>query len=409
MFRSTRLRLTLLLVGLSALVYILVVGIGASVFHQALTESLDQELNSLTAELTPTIDYDNAVLALDKDSSHIHPKRLPFVVRVSLFDPQGKLLTHTGPAGSTAVEPQKHEVKVNGQSLRTLCSPLYTDKEKIGYLQIQLPTDLRDKNTHEFVVSMVKALPALIVFMGAAGYFFTGIAMKPVEKSFASQRRFVQDAGHELKTPLTIAQATLENLKRELGETTSHKDRLTALARSIERMSELVRDLLYLSTAESKQLNQSVSPVVLDETMHEAVQELKPLFEKKGVNLIESREAGSASVAGNKEAIYRVISNLLSNALRYTETGGTVNISSSLRGKQVFIRVQDSGCGISAEAIPFIFDRFYRVDNGRARQDGGSGLGLSITKAIVESHGGNVTVASVVGSGSTFVVQLPHA
>jgi signal transduction histidine kinase len=150
------------------------------------------------------------------------------------------------------------------------------------------------------------------------------------------------------------------------------------------------------------------APVPLDELIADAVQEFRPAFAEKKISL-NVHALQPAVVQGDRDSLYRVFSNLLQNALRYTDSGGSVDINMANDSGQARVSVTDTGIGMSSEDLARIFDRFYRADKSRSRAAGGSGLGLAIVKSICEYHKGSISVQSVEGKGSTFTVKLPMA
>jgi signal transduction histidine kinase len=157
---------------------------------------------------------------------------------------------------------------------------------------------------------------------------------------------------------------------------------------------------------ESPQLETKRVPIDLDKLVHNLLEEFDELFKAKGVEL-KGSTIQSAPIYGDPDSLKRLVTNLLQNALRYTEPGGSVVISVENTPRFAKLKVADTGIGIPADSLPRIFDRFYRVDKSRSRQAGGVGLGLSIVKAIVDAHKGKVEVHSKVDSGTVFSIMLP--
>jgi heavy metal sensor kinase len=236
-----------------------------------------------------------------------------------------------------------------------------------------------------------------------------------LDRSFQQARRFSADASHELKTPLTAIRGEAEvALMGELAPE-EYRRSLQSILESSERMSEVVESLLLLSRVDAGQDLIRTDPVELDALARAAVDRLAPYAREQGVALGLGSLAG-VTVAGDPLWLNQVLTNLITNGLKYTPAGGTVTVSVAASGDLAEITVTDTGIGIAAEHLPHIFDRFYRVDSGRARsqapgakQPGGTGLGLSITRWAVEQHGGTLHVDSAPGRGSTFRVRLPPA
>jgi two-component system OmpR family sensor kinase len=225
-----------------------------------------------------------------------------------------------------------------------------------------------------------------------------------LDQAFSTQRRFLADASHELRSPLAAIRTNVEALLR--GADSDPKEReasLRAIARETDRMGRLVADLLALARADAGQpLVQK--RVELDAVLIEAYQQERRLAEGVELNLGELEQV---QVLGDPDRLKQLVLNLVDNALRYTPPGGEVTLDVTREGDWAVLRVSDTGVGIPREHIPHIFDRFYRVDSPRTRHSGGTGLGLAICKWVAEAHGGRIEVSSTVDSGSVFSVYLP--
>jgi signal transduction histidine kinase len=220
------------------------------------------------------------------------------------------------------------------------------------------------------------------------------------EAMLAQQRRFVADASHELRTPLTSVLANLEILAEDLEH--EHGEVAEAALRSTQRMRRLVADLLMLARADAGRDAPHVECDVA-EVAREAVTELQPMVGERSLEL----DAEPARVLGSTDELYRLIRNLLENALHHTPEGTAIRASVHRQGKRVLVTVADDGPGIPPELAPRLFERFVR---GSGESGGSSGLGLAIVRAVAESHGGSVTLDQSNGAvGARFVVDLPAA
>lgn len=228
-----------------------------------------------------------------------------------------------------------------------------------------------------------------------------------LESAFESQKQFIQDASHELRTPIAIAQTNIEVIQMEEEATTTDYERLTEVLKlSLERMSRLSDNLLQLSDANQDQAKSSV--VDMATLLHEVAHEFDGRAKAAGLTVEAEPASQNMLVNGDPLRLKQAISNLVDNAVKYNRPEGTVKISARVEDSQVVLQVQDNGVGISQTEQQHIFDRFYRVDRSRARAQGGSGLGLAIVKKTVEDHGGTVSVGSAPGEGSTFRISLPR-
>jgi two-component system, OmpR family, sensor kinase len=219
------------------------------------------------------------------------------------------------------------------------------------------------------------------------------------------QRRFTADASHELRTPLSTLSLEVEwALARERGAA-EYRETLETCHRAAARMRAVIGGLLTLAQADAGELALRRVPVSLEQVAHEVVTQLRPLAQGRKVNLRVSGDG--AEVAGDPDLLREVVTNLVSNAIHYNRDDGRVEIIVWKDETSACLRVADTGIGISPEDLPRVFERFYRADKARARDAGGAGLGLAITRWIVESHGGQVTCTSEVGGGTRFLVRLP--
>ncbi len=222
------------------------------------------------------------------------------------------------------------------------------------------------------------------------------------------RRDFVGNVSHELKTPITAIRVLVETLLDDVDLDLVTRQRfLTKILDQTMRLSTLVTDLLNLSRLESKDTALEWGDVDLRDTAETASQALLPAAEVRGVEVEVLKPDSALEVRGDAEALRQVATNLLDNALKYTPRGGKVWLRLRADGPSAIIEVEDTGIGIEQRHQARIFERFYRVDKARSRELGGTGLGLSIVKHVVLAHGGEVSVVSKHGKGSTFRVRLP--
>jgi signal transduction histidine kinase len=228
-----------------------------------------------------------------------------------------------------------------------------------------------------------------------------------LETSFDAQKQFIQDASHELRTPIAIAQTNIEVLEMDNNVTVTDYKRLTDILKmSLERMSALSEKLLLLS--EGAQGRSKWSQVDIQTLIDEVTAEFRAKASMAGITLEIVPIPEGTFVEGDALRLKQALVNLVDNAIKYNQPGGKVKISADVIDSRVVIKVQDTGIGISSADQQHIFDRFYRVDKSRSRAQGGSGLGLAIVKKIAEEHGGTVSVESTPGTGSTFSITLPR-
>jgi heavy metal sensor kinase len=228
-----------------------------------------------------------------------------------------------------------------------------------------------------------------------------------LEAAFAHQVRFTSDASHELRTPLSVILSQTQTvLARERGPA-EYRHALEACQRAAQRMRKLTESLLILARLDAGQESMKREQVDLAKVAQECVDLVRPLGAERGIEF--QMDPGPAQCHGDMERIGQVVTNLLANAIQFNKEGGKVAVLTFTEDHTAVLRVTDTGEGIPATDIPHIFERFYRVDKSRTGAQGRSGLGLAISKAIVDAHSGTIAVTSQPGVGSTFTVKLPAA
>lgn len=246
-----------------------------------------------------------------------------------------------------------------------------------------------------------------IVLTFFASYFMAGRALVPIKKSWERQKKFVADASHELRTPLAVIQTNLDIVRGSPEETVaSQMQWLENIDTESRLMAKLVDDLLFLARADSQQELVSMDHFPLAPALDEVVKAFEPLAERRGIKL-NYKKAPDISLYADRTRIKQLVSILLDNGLKYTPGGGEVTLEVKNPGHGAEIIVSDTGEGIAGEHHGKIFERFYRIDKARSREDGGAGLGLAIAGSIVKAHHGTIRVRSAAGEGSTFIVSLP--
>jgi histidine kinase len=229
-----------------------------------------------------------------------------------------------------------------------------------------------------------------------------------LEKTETMRRQLIGDVAHELRTPLTTIQGYMEGLID--GVLPADEATYQAVYREADRLKRLVSDLQELSRVESGAYELERRPISVASLIDEICKRLEQQFAEKGVKLEVVVHKNLTEVTGDEDRISQVLLNLVGNALQYTPTGGSVTISAERKEDEIQITVSDTGIGISSEHLQNIFTRFYRVDKSRSRAGGGSGIGLTIAKHLVEAHGGHLWANSAgLGKGSAFIFTLPVA
>ncbi len=218
------------------------------------------------------------------------------------------------------------------------------------------------------------------------------------------RRRLTSDMAHELRTPLTVLKTHIEAFLDGVWEPS--QDKLKEIDNEIERLKKMVENLRGVARLEEGSLKLHKEKINLSQELEGIIQSFRPLYLKGGFSIASSIEPSIEALV-DRDKLRQIIHNLLSNSLRYLKTGGYGEVILKKTGKSIIIKVKDNGTGISNKDLPHIFERFYRSDLSRSKDTGGQGIGLSITKALVEAHGGKIAVESSVGEGTTFTISIP--
>ena len=220
------------------------------------------------------------------------------------------------------------------------------------------------------------------------------------------RRQLTADIAHDIRTPLTVIAGYTEGLSE--GKIEQSPQTYRVMHQQVQQLQHLLDDLRTLSLADSGELSLTKRPTDPRALLERAAVAYFPQAELQRVDLSVAADSSLPLITVDVERMVQVLNNLLSNALRFTEAGEQIVLGASAENKQVLLTVQDTGRGIPAQDLPNIFERFYRADQSRSRQEhDSSGLGLAIAKAIIDAHDGKITVSSTVGAGTTFTISLP--
>ncbi len=219
------------------------------------------------------------------------------------------------------------------------------------------------------------------------------------------RRQMTADIAHELRTPLSLISGYTEALSE--GKLVGSSEIFEIMHSEARRLNRLVEELRTLSLADASELPLMRQPIVPQVLLEHIALVYMPQAEARHISLQVQAAPDLSEIEVDRDRMLQVLGNLMSNALRYTPPGGQITLTAEQSGPQVILSVRDTGAGIAPEDLPHVFDRFYRGDKSRSRQEGESGLGLAIAKSLVEMHGGTITVESAVGAGAIFTITLP--
>jgi signal transduction histidine kinase len=400
--------------------------------------SLDQELTSLAGtlhdglepllrepgqlepsvkQLLPNLCLGTQVCPIPPQSSHILNATQQPGYYVRFLDLNGQLLATAGenPLGlafERETTRQRPLTDQQGDRYHQVSLQLKTATgQPWGYLKVGRSLREYDHHLHTIQAFLVFGLPVVMIGVGGASWWLAGVAMEPVYRSYQQIQQFTADIAHELRTPITAIQATLETTLSTDSSSEEVHSTLQILKRQNYRLTHLIQDLLLLSRMDLQDANQNqFQPCCLNDLVSDLVEEFAGSGITAGVQLSsEIRGEEPIWVMGEEEQLYRLVANLISNAIHYTPTGGNVRVILEADKQQAILQVQDTGIGIALVEQARIFDRFYRVDTARSRQQGGAGLGLPIAQAIAIKHQGILSVESELGQGSFFTIKFPLA
>ncbi len=465
---SIRLKLTALYVAVFGLFLVVFSGWVYLMMEQKLNHTVDQRLKTM-AELIGKTD----LCAVPSFLPPEFERRLNHIFGVRPTGKFVRLLDLSGTIGSRTENLEDKSIPVNREVLKRVTRgeivyetqklfgdeipirfinyPLLDYQKKVrGVIQVGTSLEYVQASMQNLLLILLISVPTLIFVAGLAGYFLAGKALKPIRdiatttrhitannlderitvevakddigqlsqtindmldrlsQAFLKVTQFSADASHELRTPLTILRGEVEIGLRGDRSAAEYRDILVSNLEEIERMSKIVSDLLLLSRSDMGQEVLSRESVDLQEVVQELINQLAMLAEQKKITLTGDIQPVSL-VSGDKLRLRQMAANLIANAIRYTSESGRVNVRLEAVAEGVKLVIEDTGIGIPEADLPRIFDRFYRVDKARSREEGGSGLGLSIVKWIVDAHHGDITVESVVDEGTTFTVVLPFS
>ena len=252
------------------------------------------------------------------------------------------------------------------------------------------------------IISIIMAITGfIIVFLVIS--FFSGKLIRPISESYEKQKRFITDAGHEIKTPLTIISANVDVLEMDMGKNECLED----IRQQAERLTVLTNDLVYLARMEESENTLQMIEFPVSDVVQETAAPFKTLFQAQEKEFICNVQP-MLSMQGNYKAIRQLVSILTDNALKYSPVGGTVTLNFTRQNKNLILTVSNTiDTVITSENLNHIFDRFYRTDPSRNSETGGHGIGLSVARAIVTAHGGKINADIKGGNLFQITAVLP--
>ncbi len=460
MIDSVRTRLTLWYVAILALALIVFALLVYSVTARNFYEHQDESLRS-TAETLASIYLEE--LEEEKSAAKANEVVLAQMVfpnrYVEVTDADGRVIAessnfdaHSFPISPvTRDEAQQRGISFFSQNgLRVAVAPISREtNNRLGFAVVAESLNVIETSLTGLRRSFYAGVPLILVLASLGGYFLARKSLAPValmdqqtrsisagslsarlnvpnsrdevgrlaitindllarlDAAFQEQQRFVADSSHELRTPVTVVRAEAEVALEQERNPAEYQNSLALIKDEAERLSRIVEDLFLLARQPFGSPALVRETVSLDELVRECGRAAQVLATRKGLKLEIPAELPELRVKGDDELLKRMVLNLLDNAVKYTPADGEVQISLAARNGNAQISITDTGMGIPPEDQARVFDRFYRVDKARSRALGGAGLGLSIARWIVEAHGGELSMESTLGKGTSFVAGLP--
>lgn len=396
----------------------------ANTLHNGFLTILDRpgKLESNVANLLPDVcPYSDT--CYESDSSSLMPIEAIYKIEyyVRLLTSEGSPVAIAGKRiKSLPITPTKSEwselTDNDGFPYRQTTLTLHTKDDRVwGYLQVGRSLEEVRQYTSTMRRVLIGGFPFILGLISFGAWWLVGKVMQPIYRSYRQIQQFTADAAHELRTPLAAIRATVESslMKPTLNDANA-RNTLQTVSRQNQRLSQIVSDLMILSRLDRQlsgvRTSSNTESVILNDLVSDIAEEFAALAISANLQLKTQIDASqNLTVTGNSEQLYRLVSNLVINAIKYTPGSGEVTIILESERNEAIIRVRDTGIGIAPPEQKKIFDRFYRVNSDRSRQTGGSGLGLAIAQAIAQAHKGTIEVASELGVGSTFTVRLPRS
>ena len=342
--------------------------------------------------------------------------------------------------------------KVGGQQpIRVITMPVLLEGQLINLVQVGTSLEAVQETLRNLKIFLFTAVPSVLIFAALFARFMARRALKPIsriidtardigqgqelskripvlkikdelgqlaltfkemmnrlENSFAQMRQFSSDASHELRTPLTVLKGQNELILSKQRKPEEYQEVISSNLEEINYMSKVLEDLFVLSRSDENQVNLDCEPVDLRALVEEVCKHAEILAEEKNIKIVFSFLEPTA-IKGDEVRLRQMVWNVLQNGIKYTQRGGELKISLQNEGEFALLTIQDTGIGIPEKDLPLIFNRFYRVDKARTRDEGGSGLGLSICRQIAEAHKGKIEVESKLGVGTRFKIRLPNS
>jgi heavy metal sensor kinase len=453
---TIRLRLTLWYMALLAVILVAFSGFLYFNLSSNLHAELDRTLLGAAQELQEELEVKDGELRIGET-----PDQLQSGTLFALYNRSGQLVgsnaSRLPPVDVAAALTQGtrsqqafDSVRIGTDPWRVLTMPIAESRQIMGILLVADSEGEVEAALARLLLLLSISLPAILLLAVGGGLFLAGRALNPVDRitrtaaaisaedlssrlnipetpdeigrlaatfnqmlarldrAFQRQQQFTADSSHELRTPLALLTAQIDLALERCRTPFEYKQFLLSMREDAARMRQLVGELLTLARADAGQEALCLEVIETGSLTEEVVEAMRPLAGERGVGL-HLCEMTQCQVLGDQTRLMQLLVNLVDNALKYTDPGGSVTVSASAEDGWAIFQVQDTGVGVAPEHMPHLFERFYRIDRARSQAEGGAGLGLAICQWIVAIHGGTIEVASQVGIGTIITIRLPLA
>ncbi len=346
-------------------------------------------------------------------------------IDIDWFSPSGEILWTTNVNTESLQQREKGILQPvyrtvhlsEAEPLRQMTEPIVINGKLLGYLRISHPWFEVTKPVKQLFLDLAIGTTLMVFVVLLCGWWLAGIAMEPVRESYQRLKQFTADASHELRNPIAVIQTNVQvALADPQPDLEFQRSQLETIERITRRLGRLIEDLLFLARHDGGMTNQKRESCNLAQILSEVYEEQQAIALQKQIILEFPNADQNLVISGDRDRLGRLFTNLVSNAIAYTSTGGKVQIITQTNSQsQIQVQIKDTGIGIPEAELSQIFERFYRYQPQKSSKSSSkssnlssseSGLGLAIAKAIAESHQGKINVESKVGQGTTFTVTL---